>query len=245
MSVPAEITINDLTSGTVGGTGVFDKLMTSLRAHLEAEFREGRIKGTEYAQVYLGGMQEVLRASSEFLLQKSKVALEALVLEQAVLRAQIEVEKIGLERDILQATLPKVQAETALIQQQLLNAIQDRLVSVAQECKLKAEFDLTNATILKVNQEETILAQKFLTERAQTQSVGVDPLSVIGKQNALYTAQTAGFARDAEHKAAQLMISTWQVRRTTDEGTQANAGNALDDATIKRAVDKMLTGVGA
>ena len=73
----------------------------------------------------------------------------------------------------------------------------------------------------------------------------MDDNSVIGKQKALYGAQTEGFTRDAEQKAAKLMVDSWNVRRTTDEGTVADSTNMLNDAAVGRAVNKLLSGVGA
>ena len=120
-----------------------------------------------------------------------------------------------------------------------------RQVLKAQECKLRAEFDLTTSTTQKSAGEILLLAQKTATEKAQILSLGVDADSVVGKQKALYTAQTNGFARDAEQKAAKLMADTWSVRRTTDEATVADAVNVLNDVSVGRAINKLLTGVGA
>lgn len=58
-----EITLADLTEGKLLGSGVFDKLMSATKDHLEAEFRKGAIKGAEYSQVYLGQVQQVLSTS--------------------------------------------------------------------------------------------------------------------------------------------------------------------------------------
>ena len=87
--------------------------------------------------------------------------------------------------------------------------------------------------------------QKVITERAQVQAIGVDADSVIGKQKSLYQAQTDGFKRDAEQKAAKLMVDSWNIRRTTDEATVADQTNMLADSVVGRAVAKMLAGVGA
>ena len=93
--------------------------------------------------------------------------------------------------------------------------------------------------------ETSLLTQKIVTEKAQTTGIGVDVDSVVGRQKALYLAQTTGFTRDAEQKVAKLMADTWNVRRTTDEGTIADGTNMLNDATVGRAIKKMLEGVGA
>jgi hypothetical protein len=51
--------------------------------------------------------------------------------------------------------------------------------------------------------------------------------------------------RDAEQKAAKVLVDTWTVRRTTDEGTSANTTNQLSDAHVGRVIGKLLSGVGA
>lgn len=212
------LVITDLTQGTLEGTGVFDALMRANKVHLEAEFQKNRIKGPEYATVYLGSLQAVMQAALTFLSQSQKVTAEIALLE----------------------------AQTALVAQQTLNAVKEGDVLDAQRCKLQAEFDLTVSTTLKSAQEIILLTQKVATERAQTTGLGVDTDSVVGRQKALYQAQTTGFTRDAEQKAADLLVRSWSVQRTTDEtGTTANATNMLNDATVGRVMTKLLAGVGA
>jgi hypothetical protein len=211
------IAVSDLTQATLTGTGTFDVLMRAMKAHLDAEYAKDRLKGTDYSTVYLGAVTQVLQTALQFALTKDKAANDAELVAKQIL----------------------------LVTQQTANAVLEGEVLVAQKCKLQAEFDLTVASTLKVNQEIALLTQKVATERAQTTSLGVDADSVLGKQKALYAAQTAGFTRDAEQKAAKVMIDTWNVRRTTDEATSANTTNKLDDIAVGRAVDKLLTGIGA
>lgn len=215
--VTTAITIDKLTEATIAGTGAFDVLMRANKVHLEQEFTKGRIKGPEYATVYLGSMQAMVQAALAFLSQNQKVAAEIALLE----------------------------AQTDLVTQQALNAVKEGAVLDAQKCKLDAEFDLIKSQTLKSAGEIALLAQKTATEKAQTTALGVDEDSVIGKQKALYGAQKEGFTRDAEQKAADLMVKTWMARRTTDEGTVFDSVNMLNDAAIGRAVNKLLSGVGA
>ena len=218
------LTVNDLTQASLEGTGVFDVLMRANKAHLEAEFSKNRIKGPEYSTVYLGALESVMQAALQFLLNKDKAALEA---------------------QLIQAQIEKVNAEIDLVVQQTANAVIEAEVLRAQKCKLDAEFDVLLQSKLKTAAEVTLLGQKTQTEKAQTVAMGVDADSVIGRQKELYQAQTTGFARDGEQKAAKLMIDSWNVRRTTDEGTVADATNMLYDVAVGRAVNKLLTGVGA
>lgn len=358
------IAVADLTLATLEGTGVFDVLMRANKAHLEAEFSKNRIKGAEYATVYLGSLTQVMQTALQFLLTKEKTDLEAQLLQKQILLAQAQIDKttseklqveaqtllinqqkanllaeaanipkqgqlIDAQKDVqvqqkanlaaevlnipkqgalidankdqaVQQTqnlatqklqieaqtllvgqqktnlvaealnIPKqgllidankaqvtqqtenlvsqklqIVAQTELTTQQKANAIIEGTVLVAQECKLRAEFDLIMSNVLKSAQETSLLTQKVATERAQVTALGVDADSVVGRQKALYVAQTNGFVRDAEQKAAKLMVDTWNVRRTTDEGTVADSVNNLNDAAVGRAVTKLLAGVQA
>ena len=226
------ITVSDLTSGTVTGTGVFDQLMVSVKAHLEEEYNKSRIRGSEYATVYLGAIQSVMDRSLDFLLQQQRVDLEAQLLAEQIITQQ--------------KTQLQIDAQTGLLNQQTANAVVENTVLVAQECKLRAEFDLLVEQKLKSIAETALLAQKKVTEQAQTSGTGIGADSVLGKQIALYSAQAAGFARDAEQKAAKLLIDTFNVRMTTDpDGTLFDETNKLSDANIGAVITKLKEGINA
>lgn len=383
------IPVTELTEGTLDGGGVFDSLMRSFKAHIDEEFKNRRITGPEYSQVYLGGVQSAMAQSVQFLLGaeqayqqaellKAQVATQeeqtALVTAQAdlvteqvaseVMRnkdgglleqqisgaqnenaktqaetqnlasqklaieagtAQTEQQTLNLaeeltnltqrnsmlakeeehlygdginpgyndllrekatadvaiteqqaenleaelasivakgeltekqvlqvvqetanavsQKDLIDAQVLKTEADKTLVDQNVLNAITQETVLKATECKLKAEFDLLTEQRNKSIAETSILTQKKVTEQAQTSSANVDEDSVIGRQKALYAAQMEGYKRDAEQKMAKILVDTWNVRRTTDEGTQANTTNRLDDATVGQAINTLLTGV--
>lgn len=225
------IPIEEFTESKVDGSGVFDLLMKANRAHLEDEFNKSRIRGSEYATVYLGMLESTMQHALAFFIQQRKLGLEADLLAIQKQIAEIELEKAQVELEIARLNAQKIPAEIDVLK--------------AQKCKLDAEYDVLMGQKLKVVQETALLTQKVATEKAQTVGSGTDPDSVIGKQKSLYQAQTDGFTRDAEQKATKLLVDTWNVRRTTDEGTEANAQNLLYDPSIGRAVDKLLGGIGA
>ena len=99
--------------------------------------------------------------------------------------------------------------------------------------------------IAKAAAETALLNQKVITEKAQTDGSVISPDSILGKQVILFKVQADGFQRDAEQKAAKLMIDTWSVRRGTDEGVAADSTNKLADTFIGQAVTKLLAGVEA
>lgn len=233
-----DITIKDLTESKVEGTGVFDLLMKANKAHLLEEFQANRITNQNYSTVYLGSLESVMSTALTFLLQREKVNLEAKLLENQIKLTDAQIRKAEFDIEL-------VQAQTALVEQQKITEVQQELVLKAQECKLKAEFDLTMKSVEKTGNEVDLLKQKVITEKANTQAIGIDDNSVLGRQKELYKAQTDGFKRDAEQKAAKILIDTWTSRRVTDEGTVADGVNKLNDANVGRVVEKMLTGVNA
>lgn len=107
-----DITISDITnaSATDEGTGSFDVLMSSVALQIQKQFDEQRITGTDYATVYLGGLQAVLQQSVAFAMQQEEAGLKAdLVTEQ--------ITKTIAETDTVIGTTAKLYAEINLLDQ--------------------------------------------------------------------------------------------------------------------------------
>lgn len=85
-----DIVVTDITTGSVSGTGVFDKLMLAVKAHISQEYDAGRIKGSDYATVYLGALQSVLAQSVEFVLREKllEVQIEGAIKDNKIKYAQ-------------------------------------------------------------------------------------------------------------------------------------------------------------
>jgi len=192
----ADIKINDITNGSVNGSGVFDLLMQSVNAQLKNEFDSNRITGSAYSEVYLGSMTATLQQAITFVLG-----------EQAA------------------------DKQADLLSEQIKNAQEQNLLLQEQRNKLLAEIGL--------------LQQKKLTEEAQISDLvnGSVVDGVIGKQKGLFQKQTDGFDRDAEQKAAKILVDTWAVRRSTDTGESANSTNKLDDTSIGGVVQDLINGL--
>lgn len=67
-------TVDELTTVSITGTGVFDVMMRSAKLHLKEEYDSRRITGKEYAQVYLGMITAVMQQSVAFILQQEQLA---------------------------------------------------------------------------------------------------------------------------------------------------------------------------
>ncbi len=214
------VTVDDITQGSVTGTGIFDKLMATVAAQLQAEFKADRITQTDYGQVYVSALNNTLGQAIQFLLTKDQAALQA-----ATLAAQYE--KIALEKDILELQKQQLTLQLAQLEQQTL---------------------LIQSQILTDAAQRALINQKTVTEVAQTQDTPMSNIStgysgVVGKQNALYAAQTTGFTRDAEQKAAKLALDILATQLSTDDSmTVANTN--MHPAAIGALVQKLATGIG-
>ena len=229
---------------------VLEKALTFLlqkqNADLQAQLLEAQIAVQEATRDRIA--QEILKVQAEVALVNAQAA--NIPKEGALLDAQAAKtlqEKENLEAQAL--NIPKegvlLDAQAAKVTQETQNLVVEKTVLVAQECKLRAEYDVLLEQKLKSVQETALLAQKKVTEQAQTQGAGVDLDSIIGRQKKIYEEQAKSFIRDAEQKTAKAMIEAWIIQRSTGgSDVLANTTIKLSDTFIGQAVSKMLQGVG-
>lgn len=110
-----KLTLADLTSGDVGGSGSFDTIMTSMRAHLLDEYEKNRITGADYVKAYIELTSASLQTGATFLLEKENSFWQAAVTKAQALRAQVEAvtSKVNLQIARAQLATAKFQAFTA------------------------------------------------------------------------------------------------------------------------------------
>ena len=110
------VTLPSLTEASLTGTGAFDVLMRALKEHLDTEYKASRISGSDYANVYLGGLNQVMQTALAFVLQSQKAGLEAeLIAKQIELVNQQRI-NAEVEMKVLQAQVCKLQHEYYQIQ---------------------------------------------------------------------------------------------------------------------------------
>ena len=107
---------------------------------------------------------------------------------------------------------------------------------------------MIQSQILTDAAQRALINQKIVTEVAQTQDTPMSNTStgysgVVGKQNALYAAQTTGFTRDAEQKAAKLALDILATQLSTDDSMTVENTN-MHPAAIGALVQKLATGIG-
>lgn len=160
--------------------------------------------------------------------------------------------KLPEEVSILKKQILQSAAQTDLIVAQAEKTAKEVELAVSQLELAEKELVLKDKSIdLLIAQVETqeaqsdLYAQKAITEKGQTNSSVIGTNSVMARQNEMMKAQADGFKRDAEQKAAKIMIDTWNLRKNTDpDATEITATNQLLDANIGKSVEVLLEGVG-
>ena len=65
--------VDGLNTYTWEGTAVFDVLVHIVNENLKIQYDEGRIKATDYAQAYIGGLQTCITESMKYIMQKDNL----------------------------------------------------------------------------------------------------------------------------------------------------------------------------
>ena len=65
--------VDGLNTYTWEGTAVFDVLVHMVNENLKIQYDAGRIKATDYAQAYIGGLQTCITESMKYIMQKDNL----------------------------------------------------------------------------------------------------------------------------------------------------------------------------
>lgn len=250
----------EITTGSIDGSGVFDVVMRGMKAHLTEEYQRSRITGAEYTKAYTALVDSAMGQSVQFLVNRDQVFWQAQTAQLAAYtaRMQFEIAKMQLATAKFQAltakaeyglTKMKISSEsmaycTAKFQLDFilpLNKTQlekqllliDKQTAGAELQNQTAQFQLD--TLLPAQALQ--LDEQTNAQRAQTSNTRLDGspvVGILGKQKDLYQQQIVSYQRDAEVKAAKLFTDAWTTMKTIDEGLlpPTNFANASLDAIL-------------
>ena len=159
----------DLTTGVVGGGGMFDKIMMSLVAHLKEEFKANRISGSEYTKAYQAMVAQALQTATSFLMSQDQAYWQVVLAQKQAQTAAIQQAQARVELETARAVhaRSKYEAETAAAQYaaaQLQIALLDAQHTVA--VKQAEGLGIENQT--KTYQLANILPAELAQTTAQT-----------------------------------------------------------------------------
>lgn len=208
---------------------VSDKLLVDSAILTETKQRENLVKDMELKESQLLQMaQDLIKTQSENLLTLSQIdKIDADTLLTNAAKDTEVVKKTNLEKDLELKTSQLLQMAAELTKTQTENSVMLR-----QEEKTTSEIELLN--------------QKVITEKAQTEDAvsGFTVSGVIGKQKSLYTAQTDGFARDAEQKATKILLDASTTLFSINENPDY-LSPSVEGLQVASVVNKLKQGIGA
>ena len=220
--------INELTEGTVDGSGVFDVLMQAVKAHLRVEFDAGRIRATDYANVYTMSVGQVLAESTQYAVVKAKLDAE-LALINAQTEQVLQEVKTSAQQELL------IAAQTSHTTKQELQTVQETQNLLSQDSQIKAqtkgieaesaisEYQLLN--ILPVEKDN--LLNTGLAIQAQTAQSKQQTTNLV-TQDLQTKAQTKGIESQTALTDFQLtVVLPVELENLTKQGLQLDAQTGM------------------
>ena len=167
------------------GTGIFDELIKAINGNIKVQFDSGRIKGTEYADVYLGSLQTAMSEAMKFMLVKDLTEKDIELKEVEIANNTISGENL-----IKQGTLLDNQIEISNVDvtYKETNVIKD--LEIKDKQIESVGVDIANNTISGENliKQGTLLEEQIKTSYTdrvmkdkQTAMLGMD--GIMKKQN--------------------------------------------------------------
>lgn len=194
------VTDSNLTTRTVGGSGTFDIIMSSVSAHLRQEYEANRITGAEYTKAYIELTAAALGNSVQFLLGKEAAYWQAVTAQLQARTAQIE---------LVTARITAVTAKTQLatIQNEALNSKANFALT-----KMKLSEASITYCVAKYNLDELLPLQKIKA----------------GLENSNITAQTAQLTKNTEIAAYNLNTVLPNQNKLVLEQIETQRSQTLD-----------------
>ena len=247
----SRLTEADLTSRTVGGTGLFDGLMASIAAQLNSEFEAGRITAKEYSTSYVALSQSAMSSAVQYLLQKDQQYWQAELIKQQAIAAELAVVQGKLQVEVLKAqTIQARMAASSTAAEYSLNkmrlATEEAAIdlSVSQKAQVDyqtntvlpqevavsqkrvdigtAEISLTTANVNKTNYETTTLLP------AQKAKIDKDAAKTDYETTDLLVSQKLNVDEDTAVKQYQKDHLLVAQKDNFDEQTEAHRAKTLD-----------------
>lgn len=241
LTVVSDLTNDELTTGTVNGTGTFDVLMKSVKAHLLEEFKNNRISGAEYVRAYIELTGAAMTNATQYALSKKQAYWQGVTSQAQLIasRVQIGIAKTQYVNQKFEALTAK--AGYALTKAKLSTESSAYCISQYNlNSMLPQQLSLLVQQTATATNQVTLIKEQMEAQRAQThnsRSDGSTVTGLIGTQKSLYNQQIDSYTRDAELKAAKLFSDAWITQKTIDEGLVPP--NSFANASVDTVMNKI------
>ncbi len=213
-SVLSKLSNADLTTGSIAGTGTFDKLMVGVAAQLKGEFDNNRITGAEYTKAYIGITQSALSIAAQFLLGKDSAYWQAVQAQALAVTARLQLQTAKIQNAAVKfeamtakanyalskLKLSTLDTEYATGQYNLENLLPSQLAQTNAQTSLLS-YDLTTvkpAEVANLNKQGTLLDSQKLGQDTQNDTAIYNLATVLPSQVSMTNAQKLGQDKQTE-----------------------------------------------
>lgn len=152
--VSTDYNISELTSGELGGNGTFDIIMGAVNAHIEHQFKLGRIRGTDFANTYIQAMQIALQQASSYAIAKAKLPLELQQLEAQNHKIATDIAVMTKQGALYDAQSLQTMAQTEQVKLETTKKIPAEIEQLKKDTELK-EYELVHIKPLELENAKT------------------------------------------------------------------------------------------
>ena len=242
------INIDELTSAD--GKGVLDVMLGSIKTLLHAEYKENRIRGTDYANAFVQLIPAVLQQAGMYSLAKAKLPLELQLLEKEAQKADVDIQLATKQLGLTDAQIQDILKGVDIKDYQLTKQMP---IEVANLTKQGSQLDAQTQSITKETEIKSYqLSTQLPVETANLSKQGV----LLDKQASQVTTQTEAMAYELANKAPlevemlgkqadqvaaetvnvtkQGLLLTEQTKQTTQQTTNMVAEKSRIEADTAR-----------
>jgi len=215
---------------------------------LTAQILNETIKGTLLtAEIAKTNSEKLLldQNISNALIQGANLTKQGLeIVAQTSLIGAQETKLTGVDTILVTAQTNKINSEKSLTDDEILKTIQETALLSQNTANALLTASIIPKQGNKLDTEKALLTQKIDSEKAQILDViNLLPVTgVIGKQKSLFSAQIAGFDRDAEQKLAKIAADAWAVEASIDNTVIRPVG--ITDIDVTNIMAKARAGIG-
>ena len=186
VTITDEFNINELTQGKLDGNGSFDILMRTILLHLDQEYNKQRIRGTDYANAYIGLINNALNQISNYALQKAKLPLELQLLEAEIQKVATDTILATKQGGLVDAQIHREMAQTEMLHLEMEYKFPKELDMIdAQIENMKAEIALKDYELKYIKPIQLALQEKELALREKQLQISEKELGIKEQQLAL------------------------------------------------------------
>lgn len=247
--------ISELTDTTVDGSGVLDKLLTTLRNNLNEEFDSGRISGSEFAQVFTELYQSTLTGAISFCMSRHKLAYELSNLENEGLLTAARIreleenlKKIPLEMAYTTAQTAQVEYTTAaVLPADVANRTAQTLLTTTQKdslieemTKIPVEIEVMQAQKKQIGTETLLVEENIKRVTAELAKTPVE-VELLRKQALQIDAETLFTGKRGEQIVAEMEKIPQEILLLQQQIAQSRSTVLQTEANTDRIVKETLT----